>query len=134
YPALWSQDLDAGKLVARKILGEPVVFFRAEGAPAALEDMCPHRFAPLHQGELIPGGGVRCMYHGLEFASDGRCTRNPHGDGALPRNASVRSYPVQEKHTAIWIWMGERKPDLPIPDFSVLDNGALATHRDSLVM
>ncbi len=135
YPALWSQDLATAKLVARTILGDPVVFFRTADGVAALADVCPHRFAPLSKGELIPQGGVRCMYHGLEFAADGRCTKNPHGDGAIPRGEAVRSYPVTEKHTAIWVWMGERKPDAPIPDYGVLDPGSgLATHRDSMLI
>jgi phenylpropionate dioxygenase-like ring-hydroxylating dioxygenase large terminal subunit len=137
YPALWSQDLKAGAMVARTFLGEPVVLFRDPGGVAtALADVCPHRFAPLHRGELQPGGGIRCMYHGLEFSSDGRCTLNPHGDGALPRNCSVRGYPVAEKHSLVWIWLGERRPDASaIPDYSILDpQDGLVTHRDSITM
>jgi phenylpropionate dioxygenase-like ring-hydroxylating dioxygenase large terminal subunit len=136
YPAVWSQDLKPGELVPRTFLDDPVVLFRRDdGAPAAMADQCPHRFAPLHKGELLPGSVVRCLYHGLEFSSDGRCVRNPHGDGAPPRAASVRTYPVQEKHTLVWIWMGERQPDAAIPDFGVLDpGGSLATHRDSMTV
>jgi vanillate O-demethylase monooxygenase subunit len=34
----------------------------------------------------------------------------------------VRSYPLAEKHGALWIWMGERAPDdSKIPDFSVFE-------------
>src|SRR3954470_8034748 len=116
YPALWSQDLKAGELVARTFLGDPVVLFRDKaGAPVAMADMCPHRFAPLHRGELTAEGALRCMYHGLEFGPSGQCVKNPHGDGAVPRNCTVRTYPVREKHTLVWIWMGEGEPSDTIP-------------------
>src|SRR3981081_3139590 len=51
--------------------------------------------------------------------------------------ARVRSYPVTEKHKAIWIWMGEQSPDLArVPDFSVLDNVPQmhATKRDRITI
>jgi vanillate O-demethylase monooxygenase subunit len=38
-------------LFARRILDEPIVFFRTEaGAPVALAGLCPHRLYPLMQG------------------------------------------------------------------------------------
>src|SRR4051794_39826622 len=54
-------------LIARRILGEPVVIYRTEdGAPVMLEDRCAHRRLPLSKGRLI-GDRVQCGYHGLEF-------------------------------------------------------------------
>src|SRR5262245_28073206 len=119
YVAAWSDDLADGQLLARTILKEPVVLYRtADGGVAALEDRCPHRFAPLHMGKIVKGDAVQCPYHGLEFDSSGACVLNPHGTKNIPPRARVRSYPVTEKHKAIWIWMGEREPDLAkVPDF-----------------
>jgi vanillate O-demethylase monooxygenase subunit len=89
----------------------------------ALEDRCPHRFAPLSIGRLLDGNRVQCIYHGLEIGSDGTCVHNPHGDGRNPTRARVVSYPVVERHLAVWIWMGDQPADpARIPDFSVLDN------------
>ena len=121
YVAIWAQDLGAGDLVSRTFLNEPVVLFRdAAGNPHALADMCPHRFAPLSRGEIINDGMLRCAYHGLVFDSGGKCIRNPHGK--LPK-IDVRAYPLVERHSLIWIWMGEpEKANLDrIPDFSILD-------------
>jgi vanillate O-demethylase monooxygenase subunit len=62
---------------------------------------------------------------------------NPHGTKNIPPRARVRSYPVTEKHKAIWIWMGEQPPDLAkVPDFSVLDNvpATHATKRDRITI
>jgi len=138
YVAAWSDDLADGQLLPRTILKQPVVLYRkSDGNVAALEDRCPHRFAPLHMGKIVNGDAVQCPYHGLEFDSSGACVLNPHGTKNIPPRARVRSYPVTEKHKAIWIWMGERKPNLAkVPDFSVLDNvpEMHATKRDRITI
>lgn len=138
YVAAWGEHLPAGTLLPRRILGEPVVLFRKEdGGMAALADVCPHRFAPLHQGKLLPGDRLQCAYHGLQFGPSGACVHNPHGSGRIPASARTRSYPVVEKHTLAWIWMGDEEPDpAGIPDFSVLDTAspAVTSKRDWLRM
>lgn len=106
YPASWSHDVGDQPL-ARTVLQEPVVLFRGEGGePRALYDACPHRFAPLSQGRLKQGI-IACGYHGLEFDGTGRCVRNPHGKGIIPRALGVRSFCVTERYGMIWIWMGD---------------------------
>ena len=138
YPALWGDALKAGQTLARRILDEPLVFFRAfDGTPAALRDACPHRFAPLALGRVLPDGYLRCAYHGLEFDRRGSCVRNPQGNGRIPHGARVKSYPVAERHHMLWIWMGDSPPnETLIPDFSVLDRGdpSLATALDHIVI
>jgi phenylpropionate dioxygenase-like ring-hydroxylating dioxygenase large terminal subunit len=138
YVAAWSDDLTDGQLLGRTILKEPIVLYRkSDGNVAALQDRCPHRFAPLHMGQIVNGDCVQCPYHGLEFDSSGACVLNPHGTKNIPPRARVRSYPVTEKHKAIWVWMGEKAPDLTkVPDFSVLDNvpEMHATKRDRITI
>jgi phenylpropionate dioxygenase-like ring-hydroxylating dioxygenase large terminal subunit len=130
YVAMWSADLAPGKLERRLILGEALVFFRQnDGSIAALRDRCAHRFAPLSMGSVIEGNRVRCGYHGLEFDRSGACVFNPHGRHNIPPAARVTAYTAVEKHSFVWIWMGERTPDIDaIPDFSILD----ATPEDSI--
>jgi vanillate O-demethylase monooxygenase subunit len=138
YVAAWSDDLADQQLVARTIMDEPVVLFRkADGAVAAIEDRCPHRFAPLHMGKIVGGDRIQCPYHGLEFDGTGACVHNPHGNKTIPSRARVKSYPVIEKHKAIWLWMGAAPADAgKVPDFGVLDNvpELHATKRDSIVI
>jgi phenylpropionate dioxygenase-like ring-hydroxylating dioxygenase large terminal subunit len=124
YVAFWSADLGAGALLARTILEEPIVFLRdAAGQVVALEDMCPHRFAPLSRGHLIDGDILECGYHGLRFDRTGSCVYNPHGDHKIPPSAKVRSYPVVERYSLAWIWMGEGEGDVNgIPDYRLLDD------------
>ncbi len=46
------------------------------------------------------------MYHGLKFASDGRCVEIP-GEKKIPDQFRVHSYPVVEMHSWVWIWIGD---------------------------
>jgi len=123
YVAFWSEDLDGGALHPRRILGEPIVFFRSgAGDVIALEDTCPHRFAPLSLGKVVEGDRIECAYHGLRFDGSGACVFNPHTDHKIPPAANVRSYPVVEKYSLVWIWMGAGVPDSrTIPDYACLD-------------
>jgi phenylpropionate dioxygenase-like ring-hydroxylating dioxygenase large terminal subunit len=107
YVAGWAQEVGREKLMSRTLLGERVVFYRKQdGTPAALKDLCPHRFVPLHIGK-VDGDAIQCGYHGLQFAADGACVKNPHGDGRISRNMKVQSYPVAERDGIVWIWMGD---------------------------
>ena len=123
YMAMWGEQLAEGDLAARTMLKEPVVVYRAaDGTPVAMADSCPHRFAPMHMGKVVDGDRLRCPYHGLEFDRNGACVRNPNGPGKAPP-ASLRVYPAVERHSIVWVWMGEpEKADVAlIPDFSILD-------------
>jgi vanillate O-demethylase monooxygenase subunit len=122
YIAAWASELATGTLLPRRLLDEPVVLWRdTSGAVHALLDRCPHRFAPLSMGRLMADGSLQCGYHGLQFDAGGRCTVNPQGDGTVPKAAQVTAYPVVERHTAVWIWMGDpaRADATRIPDYSL---------------
>ena len=138
YVAAWSDGVGDGQLVPRTIMDEPIVLYRkADGAVAAIGDRCAHRFAPLSMGKIVGGDRVQCPYHGLEYDGSGACVRNPHGTKNIPPRARVKSYPVIEKHKAVWVWMGDQPADeSKIPDFGVLDNvpELHTTKRDSIVI
>ncbi|KQS61301.1 Rieske (2Fe-2S) protein [Rhizobium sp. Leaf371] len=93
-------------LLSRTICGTPVVMFRKQnGKAAALADTCWHRLLPLSKGELH-GDNVICGYHGLEFDETGRCVYMPSQETINP-SACVKSYPLEERHRFLWIWMGD---------------------------
>ena len=92
YVAAWSCDLATAKPFPIRILGDPIVVYRAQsGRIVALEDRCVHRLAPLSLGRC-EGERLRCMYHGLLFEPDGRVCEIP-GQDLIPAQARVRSYP-----------------------------------------
>jgi vanillate O-demethylase monooxygenase subunit len=106
YVAAWSHELQAGQLLARTIIGIPLVLWRtAGGAIAALEDRCVHRHAPLSRGRL-EGDALRCGYHGLKFAPDGRCIEVPGMDSPPPA-ACVRRFTVVEHRCWVMVWTGD---------------------------
>ena len=107
YAAAFADEV-AEKPLGRKLLDRDVALFRdADGTVHALEDRCPHRFAPLSEGK-IKGDSIECPYHGLQFNGGGECVRNPHMKGTGPlRAARVATWPVMEKYGILWIWPGD---------------------------
>jgi vanillate O-demethylase monooxygenase subunit len=46
------------------------------------------------------------MYHGFLYERDGRVVEIP-GQDTVPPNAAIRRYAIVERHSWIWIWMGD---------------------------
>lgn len=106
YVAAWPREVEAGKILARTICDEPLVMFRdAHGKVSALEDRCCHREMPLSHG-WMEEGTLRCGYHGLRFDGAGRCVECPMQE-FIPPGATVRTYPVVERHGWLWLWPGD---------------------------
>lgn len=123
YVAAWTHELEAGRIAARTIIDQPLALYRAsDGRVVAFEDRCCHRFAPLSLGRL-EGDDLRCMYHGLKFAPDGRCIEIP-GQKLIPQSACVRRYPAEVVGSWVWVWMGEPATADPrtIPGTVALDD------------
>lgn len=105
YVAAWDDELAPGARLRRVLLERPVLLWRdTAGMAHALDDRCPHRLVPLSAG-TFKGDVVQCRYHGLEFDTAGRCVHNP--GGAIPAAARVRAYPLVERHSFLWIWLGD---------------------------
>lgn len=114
YMAAWSTDVGEG-LLRRRLFGVPIVLYRlADGRVGALEDRCPHRFAPLSRGNRM-GDSIQCGYHGLTFDSAGKCVHNPYNQ-RIPPGASVRTFPTRERDGIVWLWGSESAP----PDFDTI--------------
>jgi len=90
----------------RWLLDTPVMLYRKEdGSPVALDNRCPHRWAPLSDG-FLEGDNIVCPYHGARFSSSGSCASYPDAK-TIPAAMRVRSFPVIERGPFIWIWMGD---------------------------
>src|SRR6188474_106088 len=77
YYAAPSRKLRPGRMLARTMLGEPVLLVRErDGSVFALRDICPHRGMPLSEGRF-DGREIECCYHGWRFTADGHCTAIP---------------------------------------------------------
>ncbi len=102
-----------------RILGEDLVLYRTRaGAYGFIAEQCPHRRASFAHG-IPTADGIRCPYHGWEFANDGRCIGQPNE----PERSTFRdrvvtpSYPVGELGGLLWAYLGP----LPAPLIPRLD-------------
>lgn len=88
------------------MLDSPVVLYRTQdGAVVAMDDRCPHRWAPLSKGKLIEDR-IECPYHGIQFEPDGSCAKIPTQTTILPK-CKVKTYPVIESPPFVWLWLGD---------------------------
>ncbi len=71
------------------------LFHRNEGL-FAIDNICPHRGAPLHDGMVSNEGYVSCPWHQWQFQlEDGVCLN-------IPR-VRIASYAVEVRDGTIWI-------------------------------
>jgi len=117
-PLLYSQELDErdGGPLRIRLLGENLIAFRdGAGRIGLLDHHCPHRQASLFYGRN-EAEGIRCLYHGWQFAVDGRCIDIPNEPGDCPLLGKVRAtaYPCREANGIIWTYMGPGEPP-PLP-------------------
>ncbi|MBR8830038.1 MAG: Carnitine monooxygenase oxygenase subunit [Chroococcopsis gigantea SAG 12.99] len=141
YVATSAKNLKAGQLVAKKMLGEPIVIGRrTDGEVFALRDICPHRGIPLHHG-WIEDRSVCCCYHGWKFDTDsGRCSEIPSltpADNLDISRIRVFNYPCREIQGHIWVFIPldtkreineTQLPPVPtIPDFGKTTPGVAET-------
>jgi NAD(P)H-dependent nitrite reductase small subunit len=72
-----------------------VGLFRTPDGLFAINNVCPHKGAPLHDG-FIHDGAVTCPWHQWDFRlNDGECLTVP--------KVRIKSYAVEERDGAIWV-------------------------------
>lgn len=106
YVAAFSREI-GDELFARTVCDEPLVLWRAGDEVVALADRCVPRRFPLSRSRRL-GDTVVCGYHGFTYDAAGTCVAVP-GQTRILRTARVRSYPVVEQDSFVWVWIGERE-------------------------
>ena len=117
-PAAKSSELVAdGDPVRLILLHEKLVAFRdSTGKVGIMDHRCPHRCASLFFGRNEEGG-IRCVYHGWKFDTDGNCLDManvpPHQD--FKHKVHAKAHKTAERNGLVWVYMGdqEKVPDLP---------------------
>jgi phthalate 4,5-dioxygenase oxygenase subunit len=123
-PGLVSTELVAdGDPVRFKLLGEHLIAFRdSSGKVGVMDHRCPHRCASLFLGRNEQNG-LRCVYHGWKFDTDGNCVEQPNVPVAWQAKQKVRAkaYRVQERGGVVWVYMGEsQQSPPPFPQLEIL--------------
>jgi phthalate 4,5-dioxygenase len=118
-PVVQSSELAPGGHCKRvKLLGEDLVVVRSPaGHVGLLGEFCPHRRASLYFGRN-EDTGLRCVYHGWQFALNGQCTDMPNEPPASNFQEKVCqvAYPCTERGGVVWTYMGPSTPPPPLPD------------------
>ena len=119
-PFLRSSDVERdGQPHRVRLLGEDLVAFRdSSGRVGLVDHACPHRGAPMVLGRN-EDDGLRCVYHGWKFGTDGRCQEMPAEPANSPMcsRMKITAYPVRERNGILWAYMGPEPDAAPaLPD------------------
>jgi vanillate O-demethylase monooxygenase subunit len=124
YVAAYGREIGP-TLFTRTVCGESILFWRTrEGQVTAMANRCVHRRFPLSQPPTrLVEDQVVCGYHGFTYGTDGRCTAVP-GQTRVPRTARLVTYPVVERDSFVWVWIGDpaRADSTRIPRVPWLDS------------
>jgi phenylpropionate dioxygenase-like ring-hydroxylating dioxygenase large terminal subunit len=118
-PALLPEELPHADSdpIRFRILGEDLIAFRdSNGKVGFLANNCPHRGASLFFGRNEEAG-LRCVYHGWKFATDGTCVDMPNepAESDFKHKVKATAYPSAEFGGFVWIYMGppDKQPAYP---------------------
>src|SRR5438309_3192555 len=128
-PALLSSELPQpdSDPVRVLLLGEQLIAFRDSNNNVGLiQNHCPHRGASLFFGRNEEAG-LRCVYHGWKFSTDGTCVDMPNepAESDFKHKVKAVAYPTQERNGIVWAYMGARQtpPPLPMLEGNMLPEG-----------
>lgn len=118
-PAALLEELpDERPAKAVRLFGEDLVLFRNDaGEYALLGRACAHRGADLAFGR-IEDGGLRCLYHGWLYGTDGRCLEQPAEPEGSRFHTKIRhtSYPAVQRNGIVFGYLGGGEPP-PFPEY-----------------
>ena len=123
-PVAFTKQLDPGRPLRLRILGEDLVLFRDGGQRLGLLPLhCSHRGSSLEFG-IIREQGLQCCNHGWLYGVDGRILDAPGEPAGSPlRNSAVwhGAYPTHEFEGLIFAYFGPPalKPPFPLFDMFV---------------
>jgi nitrite reductase/ring-hydroxylating ferredoxin subunit len=131
FAVCFSNDLEPGTLMPRKLFDRDIVVFRTESGEAAILDAhCPHMGAHMGYGGRVEGETLRCPFHGFNFAVDGRCVSTPYAT-KIPPKCNAGSWPVRERNGVVLVWHHHlgHAPSFEIPSYDLDGWLPLRTHE-----
>jgi phthalate 4,5-dioxygenase len=126
-PALLSSEVAAPNCdpVRVQLAGENFVAWRdAAGRLGFFDEFCMHRGASLALGRC-EGDGLRCIFHGWKFATDGKILETPNYHRSTVRD-KLRApvYPVREAGGLVWVYLGPAGKEPAFPHYKFFDEEA----------
>jgi len=124
HPFLYPYEREpAGPPLRIRLLTEDLGAFRdTTGKVGLVQSNCPHRGASLFFGRNEESG-LRCVYHGWKFESNGACVDMPNEppESNFRHKIQITAYPCVEKGGMVWTYMGPLNPPPPMPNLEFLD-------------
>lgn len=114
YAVALSEKVDT-EPVQVQLCGKEMVLWRsADGTVNCIDNACPHRGAPLHQGwvdhKKDGHSCIVCPYHGWAMDGDAALHDVPAAvnKGEWPKRPLSDAYPVEEKGGFVWLFYGSK--------------------------
>ncbi|KAF0894134.1 hypothetical protein E2562_034871 [Oryza meyeriana var. granulata] len=109
YPVAPVCNLDPRAPNGKTVLGLSIVAWFDGGEWRVVDDVCPHRLAPLSEGRVDDKGRLQCAYHGWCFDGRGACQFIPQAPALGPpvhknSKACVASYPCVVQNNILWFY------------------------------
>uniref|UniRef100_A0A0D9XSZ6 Rieske domain-containing protein n=1 Tax=Leersia perrieri TaxID=77586 RepID=A0A0D9XSZ6_9ORYZ len=138
YPVAPICDLDPRAPHGRTVLGLSIVAWFDGSEWRVLDDVCPHRLAPLSEGRVDNKGRLQCAYHGWCFDGRGSCQFIPQAPALGPpvhknKKACVAPYPCVVQNNILWFYPRTEPEYMDVlhrkqpPYFPDLDNPSFET-------
>ncbi len=90
-----SEKIALGESRCVEFEGKSFGIFHLDTGFHVIDNICPHKGAPLHEG-FVQNGVVVCPWHQWEFqVTDGKCLSI--------QTQGVTSYPVEIRENSIWV-------------------------------
>jgi 3-ketosteroid 9alpha-monooxygenase subunit A len=106
--------------------GQDMVIYRgASGRAVILDAFCPHMGTHLGSAPnsatsisetYMEEDNIRCPFHAWRFGADGVCNHIPYSDAAIPPQARVKSWRIEERYGIVFTW---HDPEQQAPDFAI---------------
>ena len=122
FPVAIARDI-AERPVRSTLLDIHLVIYRTPRGVSVARDLCPHRGVPLSMG-WVEGDELVCPYHGLHFATDGRCVRIPAQPNVEPSDRFRATFlPSVERYGLVWTCLDPENAATGIPAFPEWEDG-----------
>ncbi len=134
YVACQSDELKAGGVIGRQILGKRMAIYRDRaGCARAIADLCLHRNAPLSAGRVV-AGGLRCGYHGWVYDGGGRVAEVPSlgPDQSKIGSRCQKTFETREVEGYVYV-RPARHPTLDTRPFAMPKHGGVGYEHIRLI-
>jgi phenylpropionate dioxygenase-like ring-hydroxylating dioxygenase large terminal subunit len=101
--------------------GERYIAFRdSDGKAGVFAEACCHRGSSLALAR-VEDGGIRCIFHGWKFATDGTLLDTPNvAEESFKQRFRGNAFPTREAADLVWVYFGPRDEQPPFREYEYM--------------